>query len=258
MQSLNENLRHGDLKHLGIPLVTVDRFTAKTGESKDVSVVAFYLKTKDAARDMVDFLNFSKVSDIRDVDYSPNSDPEDRYVVFVEVTRNAKLWEDIEQLVNDANRLMLCDDWKLQPYVVDDEFDLFSKEWHEYVPRHSRDYVSRSQFEKLQQQRKQAKRIKAVKEFFENSNALRVHVEEDIITMEDYMGAVSVRLKNLGEGETVMKESNISELAINWEFDPTLVEQLQRIMGSVQVVPIDNTLVLHDSNTNRVMIAEPL
>lgn len=255
---LMENLMHNDLDGLLLPLVSVDRFVPKTGDSKDVAVVVFYAISKESAQDLSDFLKFSAVGDIKDVDISPNPDPESRYLVFVEMDRNKELYGYIRDLCDDVNRLGNVQEWKLQPYLTDDEFPLDSEEWEQYVPARPRDYISREDYEEQQAQKRKQQREQNVREFFVNSNALDVQVEENLIHLTDHYGTNTLKLVNMGAGEQVMQESQLGDLAINYDFEPNLTETLGVLAGEIQVVPIGSNFVFYNPVTEQVLIAEPI
>lgn len=255
---LMENLMHNDLDGLLLPLVSVDRFVPKTGDSEHVSVIVFYAISKEAAEDLSDFLKFSAVGDIKDVDISPNPDPDFRYLVFVEMDRNKKLHQHIADLCDDVNKLGNIQKWNVQPYVVDDQFALDGGEWQQYVPTRPRDYVSRERHVEQQKQREQQQLEQNVREFFVNSNALNVQVNENRIQLTDYYGTSTLKLVDLGEGHRVMQESQLGQLAINYDFEPNLTQAMSTLCGEIQVVPIGNNLVFYNPVSEQVLIAEPV
>ena len=49
-------MKHHDLVDLVIPKISLDEFSPKTGENKDVIVVGFYVDDLDPAKDLSNFI----------------------------------------------------------------------------------------------------------------------------------------------------------------------------------------------------------
>ena len=81
------SLKNEDLKGTILPTVSIDEFEPKAGDNENVIVVAFYLIDQDPAEDLNTFIQRGVV-DTLDVEVSPNTDDDGRYLVFVEMARN--------------------------------------------------------------------------------------------------------------------------------------------------------------------------
>lgn len=97
---LNEGARNNSLRNLIDALVSIDQFKSKTGDDKNVIVVAIKINKKDPAHELSQFLE-SGLTDAIDVDISPGPDHNGKYTVFVELERNSRAFEMCERIIND-------------------------------------------------------------------------------------------------------------------------------------------------------------
>lgn len=257
MKTLNEDLRENDLDNMVFPMISVDRFEPKTGKKENVVVVGFYTKEHSAAKDIMHFLSGSTITN-RDLEVSPNPDENNQYMLFVEIDRDLSTHQNIADLANEVSRLCDIEDWKILPYLSDGDFDLAGGEWKQYVIDQPENYMSKKEFDQYQENKQLEQKQQQIQEFFSHSNALNVMLENDVITLKDYMHSVSLNLIQFGQGEAVIQESGIQQFAIDYEFEPVLTKQLQSISGDVKVLPIGKQFVFHNHTTNQVLIAEPM
>lgn len=106
MQSnqLNENIKHDDLNSLIQPIVSIDQYKSKVGDDANVVVLAFKVLDVDPAKDLSQFLETGHKSAL-DVDVSAGPDPEGNYTVYVELDRNSRLFDVIQQILDDVMRV---------------------------------------------------------------------------------------------------------------------------------------------------------
>jgi len=96
-------LRENDLQNMMLKKISIDEFEPKTGNAKDVMVLGFSIRENEAGKDLYSFLNNS-VNKIRDVEVSPNPNPDNYYMVFVEIDRNQESLNRITEIVADVER----------------------------------------------------------------------------------------------------------------------------------------------------------
>ena len=104
-------LQAEDLKDTILKKVSIDEYEPKTGDSADVLVLGFSLKESSHGQDLYNFLN-SSIYEIRDVEVSPNPNPDNYYMVFVEMDRNDDVLNNIRKMAIKKN----C-----QSYLIDDQ-----------------------------------------------------------------------------------------------------------------------------------------
>lgn len=257
MKTLNEDLRENDLNNMVFPMISVDRFEPKTGKKENVVVVGFYTKEQNAAKDLMHFLSGSTIAN-RDLEVSPNPDENNQYMLFVEIDRDLSTHKNIADLAQEVSRLCEIENWKILPYLSDNDFDLENQDWKQYVIDDPDNYMSREDFDQFLKNQQADQEQQQIKEFFSDSNALDVMLENNVITLKDYMHTVKLTVKQFGQGETVIQESGIQEFAIDYEFEPVLTKQLQSISGNIKVLPIGKKFVFHNPTNNHVLIAEPM
>jgi hypothetical protein len=112
---LFEGLRNGDLFDLIDPTVTIDRFKSKMGEDDQVVVLGFKAMHKEAAKDLVEFIE-SGYEWVLDANQSPATDDRGKVTVFVEFNRRTNSPNKIVELLGDLNHLTKEQDWQFAYY----------------------------------------------------------------------------------------------------------------------------------------------
>ena len=101
---LREGLEYKDLEGLMKPTIHVDEFSANMGDDADVMVLSFFVRDKQAAKDLVAW--FEKGYDfVLDSDRSPGEIRPGRYLVYLELRRRPAAVDRISDLLDDLNTL---------------------------------------------------------------------------------------------------------------------------------------------------------
>jgi len=101
---LLEGLQYKDLDGMLKPTIHVDEFAAKLGDDDDVIVLSFFVRDRQAARDLMSW--FEKGYDfVLDADVSPGEIKPNRYLVYVEIRRRSSAPRLIETLLDDLSTL---------------------------------------------------------------------------------------------------------------------------------------------------------
>ena len=108
---LSESLSQGDLKWLVYDTVMVDMHKTKLGEDRDYIVLAIPLKDKKPADDLATFIEHS-IAEFEDVEVSPATDDQGRYLIYVEFERNPEVYKNIADILQDSSRLCDIVEWK--------------------------------------------------------------------------------------------------------------------------------------------------
>lgn len=119
---LNEGLDYHDMKGQIDPKVSVDEYTAKMGEDSEIVTLTFTLKSKEAAKDLVSWLeigyDFVLDASVSDGELEPG-----KWLVFVEMKRRSNVPEKIIKILEDLKTLT---DRDVKDYVIkvdDEEYD---------------------------------------------------------------------------------------------------------------------------------------
>jgi hypothetical protein len=119
---LNEGLDYHDMKGQIDPKVSVDEYAAKMGEDSEIVTLTFIIKSKEAAKDLVSWLEIG-YDYILDASVSDGELEPGKWLVFVEMKRRSNVPEKIVQILKDLETLT---DRDVKDYVLkinDEEYD---------------------------------------------------------------------------------------------------------------------------------------
>ena len=86
------------------PTLHIDEFSSKMGDDSDIIVASFFVRDKQAAKDLVSW--FEKGYDfVLDADRSPGEIKPSRYLVYLEMRRRRSAPRNIQQLLDDLSTL---------------------------------------------------------------------------------------------------------------------------------------------------------
>jgi len=102
-----------DLKWLVDDGVLIDMHKTKLGANKDYIVLAIVVNDRTPAHDLASFIENS-VYDFEDVEVSSATDTKGRYLIYVELNRDAGAFKTINGILNDSKKLTGIDDWKFK------------------------------------------------------------------------------------------------------------------------------------------------
>lgn len=101
---LSESLNYRDLDGIMKPTLHVDEFASKMGDDADIITLSFFLRDKEAAKDLVSW--FEKGYDfVLDADRSPGEIKPNRYLVYVEMRRRSSAPDNINMMLDDLGTL---------------------------------------------------------------------------------------------------------------------------------------------------------
>ena len=124
-QQLKEGLGYKDMEGMMKPTIHIDEFSSKMGEDADVIVVSFFVRDRQAARDLMHW--FEKGYDfVLDADTSPGEIKPNRYLVYIEMRRRNAAPRQIEEILDDLGTLTEydSDDWNM----------VYKKKRHDWSP----------------------------------------------------------------------------------------------------------------------------
>jgi hypothetical protein len=112
---LLEGLQYRDLEGMMKPTIHVDEFSGKMGDDEDIIVLSFFVRDKQAAKDLVAW--FEKGYDfVLDADRSPGEIKPSRYLVYVEMRRRSAAPQYVSELIDDLGTLTEheLEDWTMK------------------------------------------------------------------------------------------------------------------------------------------------
>lgn len=234
-------IRHGELKDLIVPLISIDEFQAKTGDDNEVIVIAFFLRDEMAAYDLDDFIDKGTV-DVLDSEVSPNPNEDGFWVVFVEFHRKPNFWFKLYELVKDVENLSTKLNWEVQPYKHPRLFDLYDKKLFEIVPTTKEAYG-------------QLRMDSDILEYLEYSDLEDCQIDEGTLTFVSSGAQVLYDLVDFGREDNVIKRQKLDEAT----WDPTKsnprAQILSRMLGPEwKIASLDKYLVLSNEHDPRILV----
>lgn len=158
MTQFNEGLAFEEMQGLVNSVVSIDQYKPKVGEDADTVVVALTVQYEKPAADLSNFIE-TGISEHLDVEASPAPNDNGEYKVFVEFSRNEKLFDNISVMLNNINRITSDKgDWQFTAYKLDDP-RTFDKE------RFARDIVTDPELYRAKFQPTEAQKVKERMEF---------------------------------------------------------------------------------------------
>lgn len=236
------SLKNGDLSGTILPDVSVDEFEPKAGSEQDVIVVAFYLKDEDPADDLNTFIQRGFV-DTLDVEVSPNTDEEGRYLVFVEMSRDETFLNKLTALLLDVGNLTDDHEWKIKTYYSGDQvFSIDDPELASFLILDSNSYVPKDKF-------KMKDIEESINQFFEGSLVSGLTIQGNVVTLSHYGSKIIAEVVDVGEYDTVIGRNFLSESAFGVGKNSYEAKVLQSMLGNCQVLPLGKFLCVSRDDT---------
>lgn len=144
MKKIYEGFQVSDLVNVLENRIHIDQFSSKIGKDEDIIVLSFLVNDKQAALDLVEFIeigyNWVLDADVSDSELKPGS-----YLVFVEILRRRRVIDQIFLLLSDlsAASQLNINDWEFL-YMNEDKYHkLTADELKLHVPLYPRAYKER-------------------------------------------------------------------------------------------------------------------
>ena len=245
-------LREGDLKDTVLSKISSDEFEPKTGDSKDVIVIGYQVTESGVGTDLYNFIN-TGVTEYRDVEVSPNPNPEGYYMVFVEIDRNEKAMENIIALTTDITNISGELEWKGKTHLMDDYAPLSSEELGKHLIEDPDKYLTKEEFEDQKEMEATETTNTGIMEFLQQSTLDNADISENVLTMTK--GADSAQLEIVGYGnKDIMGDLSISESALK-PLD-AIMRKFNSMLGEMRAVQIDENIVIFHPAQNTVLVTK--
>lgn len=211
-------LRHLELSEMVLPLISIDEFEPKTGSTEEVIVVAFFCKDELPAIDLDEFIDKS-VIEFLDSEVSPNPNEEGLYLVFVEFKRQPNFWMKLRSLIKDIENVTDKLQWRVQPYLVDQLYELHDKELHSVVITDQDKYIPKREFDQT------------VESYFQDSDLLVFEQDETHLKLGGYRGGVLLEFVDFGTTDNLIKRLRLDEQYIDLNHTSMTLGSLRGILG---------------------------
>jgi hypothetical protein len=260
-------LREGDLKNTVLKRISLDEYEPKTGEDKDVMVLGFLLNDKKPGKDLYHFLNNSIV-EIRDVEVSPNPNPDNFYMVFCEIDRNEASLDNVKSIVKEVERLSGKLNWEVSTVFNEENVNLEDDSLLSFIQLDPENYLDKDSFiAKQQEAKKEAEeqrleeeaqdRTQRIFEFLKPTNILEAGVNDDgVLHIRGSRDIASLKVINFGHGPDVMSELGISESAIDIDYDKVKFGKLNAMLGELKALPINEYVVIYNPEHKDILVTK--
>src|SRR5574337_285043 len=236
------SLSHEDLKGTVLPDISIDEYEPKDGNTKDVIVVAFHVNDQPPAEDLNTFIQRGFI-DTLDVEVSPSTDAEGRYLVFVEMGRDDTFPNKFQALLKDIENLTGEMVWKIKRYLSADRVcDFNDADLYNFVITDPELYVPKDEF-----------KMKEVKEgiikFFKESMMEHLTIDGNTVTVSGNGRKIVAEVVDVGDYDTVIGRNFLSESAFGVGQNSYEGNVLMGMLGNCQVLPLGKFLCVSRDNT---------
>ena len=223
----------------------VDVYDAKTGDNAEVCVLSFRVKSEDAAKDLSRFLE--REGDwVLDSDSSTGEDNTGNYLTFVEIKRNNRLIERIQDVLEIIEKLTGSQRWQFTVGRRLVAHPAKGPELEEFVPTDIENFnknLSESRYEQLS-------------EFFNSTVFNTVSVHENEIKLQQFFQdfkphsslSMTVVKEDPDQDELLENTGGTKNKHYKW---------LEKMMGSdITVESIGDNYLLTNSKLNQRLIVK--
>lgn len=242
---LTEGLKTHDLKDQVSDLFTVDQFKSKMGEDKKVIVLAFKVKDKYPAIDLMEFIE-KGYPFVLDADMSSGEERDGQYSVFVEIERTKKAPGEISNLINGISQLCDCYDWRFRYHkeIISNEF---SKEnIIEHIPLTPEEYEEKLRISKQG----------AVSKFLNQGATESIEIDNDntITVSKPFAQPLTMKLLALGEYD-LLKDQIQGSIQLD-ESSRSQTLYLEKYLGNYEIHKIDNKFLIRNGDKALIITKE--
>jgi len=141
---LSEALEYKDMEGMMKPTIHVDEFASKMGDDDDIIVASFFVRSKEAARDLANW--FEKGYDwVLDADTSPGEIKPGRFLVYLEIRRRSSAGQKLQDAIEDLATLteFTPDEWTM--HYDGKEYPWSKETFDRMVPLSPKDYRARKE-----------------------------------------------------------------------------------------------------------------
>jgi hypothetical protein len=241
---LNEGLRAKDLEHLVQNTFLIDTYRSKMGEDKDVAVISFRVKDRLPALDLMEFIERG-YGFVLDADISSGEESDGKYSVFVEIERNKKLPENIQEIIQGVSRLTNIDDWRFRYYKDFKGKEFTIENISETVP------TSPELYEAFLQEAQ----VGTIKNFLDQSMYDDIVIEGNILTLyRPFTDGMKFELHAIGDYKQIMKECESGIKLDEQALAQTVF--LNKIFGDYEIIKLGENFMIRKED--QAILIRPL
>jgi hypothetical protein len=242
MFNLTEGLKRNELKDMVSDVFTVDRYTSKMGEDRDILVLAFRVKEKYPAQDLMEFLE-KGYTYILDADMSTGEENDGQYQVFVEIERTKDAAKHLKNLLNGVSQLTDCNNWRFRYQKSKNSVEFNEQTIKEHVPLTPEEYDQKITDIKQND----------IQEFFDQGTVdVALESNNDLTFSKTYSGDVAAKFISIGDYDDV-KETLPGALSLD-ESSQSQVLFLNKYLGNYDINKVGDQFLIR--NGDRAIVIE--
>lgn len=239
-------LKHDELAGTIRPLISVDEFDPKAGETPEVIVIGFYACDDDPAQDLNTFIQRGTF-DVLDADVSPNPDENGEYLVFVEFERTPEFEKTFYKFIKDIENVTGKQDWMVKPYLCDHALSITDPELFSYIITQPNLYTPKDEFVMDVQ----------VEESLRNSDISGLTTDGNYVIITDNSNRVAARVIDFGTFERMSVMHRLSESAISMSPRSEVVA-LASILGKNWSVHDLGKVIALENQNNEILLVDDI
>jgi hypothetical protein len=236
MHQLSEELLAGDLEDMVKHIFEIDSYKSKMGNDSDVVVLTFNAKTYNSATDLVNFIERG-YEFVLDAEHSPGELNDGTYTVFVEMPRNRRIHEQIDELLDGMTKLTKLDEFRFRYYKSFRSEPATLDNLDKIIPKTKDDY------EVMKNQRN----INNFSEFFNRSYVENISMDDDdIVFQKKFQDPLRLQLVDFGRKHEVYGNINGKVMVEQRDIGESLF--LARYIGAdYNIIKIDNKFIFENA-----------
>jgi hypothetical protein len=228
------SLKENDLRDLIENIFEIDSYASKMGNDKDIVVLSFTVEDKEPAEDLVNFVERG-YDFVLDADASPGELNDGKYKVFVELERNKRVAEQIQEIMYGVTNLTGNKDFKFRYYKSFNSLSLDNL--NEMIPTSPNDYEIKIKENTLNN----------FSNFFNKSYLESISVDnDDLVFQKKYAEPLRMRIKGAGPRAEVYESLPGRIMIESKDIAETLY--LTKYIGSYNITKINQTFVFENGN----------
>lgn len=234
---LFEGLRAGDLKKMISHRFTVDQYKSKMGLDEDIIVVAFKVKDKYPAIDLMEFIE-KGYPDVLDADMSTGEERDGEYRVFVEFERCPKTAKCLADVIRGISQLADTYEWHFKYFKDVDGHNFSEESFSEFVPLTKDAYKARVK----------EQTVAEVSDVLDQGPAEVADIDEsnNLTFTKLYSGDLTVKLEAIGDYHSLQES-----LKGGLQLDESSIHQvafLQKYLGNYAIHKIDDRFLIRNED----------
>ena len=235
------SLQPNDLENYVNEIFTVDSYKSKMGKDREIAVLAFEVADQEPAKDLMNFIE-KGYEFVLDADVSTGENSKGKYNVFVEMERNRRLPERVQDILEEVSKLTGIKEWKYRYYKNVESKPFTLEDAQQQIP------LNGDMYETMIGDYKQSE----LDRFFNRGVTEQRYVKDNVVEFGRHASG-KVRLEVVEEGQT---EELLTKYAGAVSLDETSMSEVlffTKFLGNYNIQKIGENLFFTNGTRTKVM-----